>query len=135
MVIIRINANLCQEDFNKTAQSILIQAATTGVVVLPNYCELLNEVPADEEIKVIQQDPRVAELEAKVAAMQKSDCDTCGTKTCNARSASVVRINCPLWQHSTQKANKTAHNMPTKKKAIYQSFNSHDCEAFYRCPD
>lgn len=38
---------------------------------------------------------------------RESDCDSCGTKTCNARSASVVRINCPLWRHGPQKANKT----------------------------
>jgi hypothetical protein len=51
MVIIRIKANLDGPDVNKVIQSIHAQAAM-GVIVLPNYCELLNEVPADEEIVV-----------------------------------------------------------------------------------
>lgn len=46
----------------------LRRQAETGVVVLPPGIELLNEVPADEEIQIIQQDARVAELEAALEA-------------------------------------------------------------------
>lgn len=35
----------------------------------------------------------------RAATKQESDCDTCATKSCKSRSASVVRINCPLWRH------------------------------------
>ena len=81
MVIIKCNAALSGEDFVNIMQGIQNQAAT-GIVMLPCFCELLNEVPADEEIQIIRQDDRVAELEAELAramfyiSAQKS-CDTC----------------------------------------------------------
>lgn len=34
----------------------------------------------------------------RAATKQESDCDSCATKSCKARSASVARINCPLWR-------------------------------------
>lgn len=81
MVIIRIDANLRMPQVENVAKHIRAQAAT-GVIILPDCCELLNEVPADEEIKVIHQDARVAELEAELAAAveyitEKKDCCFC----------------------------------------------------------
>lgn len=81
MVIIRIDANLRLTQAENVAKHIRAQAAT-GVIILPDCCELLNEVPADEEIKVIHQDARVAELEKELAAAMEyittlKDCDAC----------------------------------------------------------
>jgi len=82
MVIIRVNRGLNAKEAQIVAEGIHGQAAT-GVIVLPHFCELLNEVPADEEIKVVmQQHERVAELEAELARAMyfisaRKDCETC----------------------------------------------------------
>jgi hypothetical protein len=52
MVIIRIRCFLKPDDVQKITDDIQAMAKT-GVIVLPPYCELLNEVPDDEEIKVV----------------------------------------------------------------------------------
>lgn len=104
MVIIRINTTIHPEDWVKIAEGIHEQALHDGVIVLPHFCELLNEVPADEEIKVIQQDVRAREVEKELPAarrLQESDCHTCASKTTclyNQRAHAAVRINCPLWR-------------------------------------
>lgn len=51
MVIIRCNA-LAHEQMLELLKNDIHAQAATGVIVLPNFCELLNEVPADEEICV-----------------------------------------------------------------------------------
>lgn len=54
MVIIRLNPLLRMRQVIDIEESIRKQAET-GIIILPEYAELLNEVPADEEIKVISQ--------------------------------------------------------------------------------
>lgn len=81
MVVIRINGNIHPEQAKIIVEGIHAQAHA-GVIVLPSICELLNEVPADEEIQVIHQDPRVAELEAELARAMfyisaQKECQTC----------------------------------------------------------
>jgi len=83
MVIIKVNARLKATQAQAVVEGIHAQAGN-GVIVLPNFCELLNEVPEDEEIKVIQQSKadQVAELEEKLAQAMayisaQKDCDTC----------------------------------------------------------
>lgn len=81
MVIIRSTLHLNSEAMAHLIMEIETQAKR-GVIVLPAWCELLNEVPADEEIKVIQQDTRVAELEKELATAMAyifaaKDCETC----------------------------------------------------------
>lgn len=67
MVIIRSMLHLPGYNMERLTEDINDQARR-GVIVLPSWCELLNEVPADEEIKVIQTDAaRVAELEKELA--------------------------------------------------------------------
>lgn len=70
MVIIRINARCSAENAQAIIEGIHAQAST-GVIVVPHFCELLNEVPADEEIQVIHQDTRVAELEKELEREKK----------------------------------------------------------------
>lgn len=85
MVIIRINAQLPPVQAQIVVEGIHTQAHT-GVIVLPNFCELLNEVPADETIKVVQ---------------HAGDCETCRERPgCqyNHGRRGIVRINCPLWR-------------------------------------
>jgi hypothetical protein len=55
MVVIRINAYLPDEQYARLVVGINQQAKYNGVITLPPYCELLNEVPPDEEIMVVQQ--------------------------------------------------------------------------------
>lgn len=62
MVIIRVNAHIRPEQARIVTEGIHNQART-GVIVLPSFCELLSEVPAGEEIQVLYEDGRVAELE------------------------------------------------------------------------
>ena len=70
MVIIRVNSRISTAQAQSIVQGIHLQAPS-GVIVLPAYCELLNEVPADEEIQVIHQDTRVAELEKELEQQKK----------------------------------------------------------------
>lgn len=103
MVIIRIKSNIPEGSAQIIAQGIHRQAHT-GVIVLPNCCELLNEVPEDQEILVTHQEATADELQAllaKVKQERRSDCETCGKyPTCyhNQGRHGVVRINCPLWR-------------------------------------
>ena len=81
MVIIKCTAHINARDAECLVAAIHEQAKT-GVIVLPHICELLSEVPADEEIQVIYQDARVAELEAELATAMAyiskvKDCETC----------------------------------------------------------
>ena len=90
MVIIKLNAVVNGEDFVTIMQGIQNQAKT-GVILLPSFCDLLNEVPADEEIQIIRQDERVAELEAELARAMfyisaLKDCSTCKNQTNAAES-------------------------------------------------
>lgn len=72
MVIIRVNAKIPGDDLEPIVREIRAQAET-GIIVLPNWCEVLG-VLADgfpvEEIQIIQQkdDDRVAALERELAA-------------------------------------------------------------------
>lgn len=80
-MIIRVNKSLKAEAAYSLHQ-VLKEQAKDGVIILPAFCELLNEVPADEEIKVIRQDARVAELEAELARAMfyisaQKECNTC----------------------------------------------------------
>ena len=70
MVIIRVNSRIPTAQAQSIVQGIHLQAPS-GVIVLPAYCELLNEVPADEEIQVLHQDTRVAELEEQLQQQKK----------------------------------------------------------------
>lgn len=51
MVIIKCNALLNDEQRRALEINIHDQAAD-GVIVLPSFCDLLNEVPKDEEIVI-----------------------------------------------------------------------------------
>lgn len=84
MVIIRINGRIHAEQAKIVLEGIHNQART-GVIVLPSFCELLNEVPADEEIKVLHQDARVAELE-KMLEEQRKVSYTLHRRLCSACS-------------------------------------------------
>ena len=75
MVIIRINGRISPQQAEVVTEAIHMQAAS-GVIVVPHFCELLNEVPAGEEIQIIHQDTRVAELEEQLAKAQKKAHDT-----------------------------------------------------------
>lgn len=102
MVIIRVNCNLSPEHARIVTEGILAQAPG-GKIVMPNFCEVVAEVPDGEEIQVYYRDARVAELEAELAKVKnrRSDCETCGkAPTCyhNAGRSGMVRINCPLWR-------------------------------------
>jgi len=68
MVIIRVNAHIPGDDLEPIVREIRAQAET-GIIVLPPWCELLSEVPQDEEIQILQQkaDDRVAALERELA--------------------------------------------------------------------
>lgn len=90
MVIIKVNKSLKAEAAYSLHQ-VLKEQAKDGVVILPVFCELLNEVPADEGIQIIRQDDRVAELEAELARAMfyisaLKDCSTCKNQTNAAES-------------------------------------------------
>ena len=53
MVIIKCLALMKREQFYNL-YAILVEMAKTGVILLPGYCELLNEVPHDEEIVIVK---------------------------------------------------------------------------------
>lgn len=105
MVIIRSMLHLPGYDMERLIDEINAQAQR-GVIVLPSWCELLNEVPADEEIKVIQPTDadRVAELERELAAAMAyitsiKDCDTCKHRIktnapCEMMDYDCYRCNC-----------------------------------------
>lgn len=99
MVIIRANGLHRREQIEALAADIRAQAET-GVIVVPSWCELLSEVPAGEEIQILQQDTRVAELEAELARAMfyisaQKECTTCAhnydVKKCNDN----LCHNCP----------------------------------------
>lgn len=84
MVIIRVNAHMNGPDMARTVKEIKAQAAKDGIIVLPHWCELLNEVPADDGVQIVQQtqDARVEELEQELARAMfyisaQKDCATC----------------------------------------------------------
>ena len=74
MVIIRVKNNIRHERAAAIYEAIHTQAPR-GVIILPYDCELLNEVPADEEIQVLHQDTRVAELEKELEREKKRASD------------------------------------------------------------
>lgn len=81
MVIIRINGSLRADRAKDVVEGIHNQARA-GVIVVPNFCEVLHRDPADEEIQVVYESTRVAELEAELAMAMKyitaeKDCSTC----------------------------------------------------------
>ena len=98
MVIIRINGNIHPERAKIIVEGIHNQAPT-GVIVVPNCCELLNEVPEDQEIKVIHQDARVAELEKELAAAMayitaQKDCPTCKHENMPGKPCEAMDYDC-----------------------------------------
>lgn len=82
MLIIRINGQITLEDYLRYCENIRAQAAA-GIIVLPPWCELLNEVPQDQEIQILQQkdDDRVAALEAQLA---RAMADLCRAHKCES---------------------------------------------------
>lgn len=81
MVIIKCNAYM-EETLRRRLEINIHDQAADGVIVLPPFCELLNEVPADEEIQIAHQDARVAELEEELARVmfyisEQKSCETC----------------------------------------------------------
>lgn len=74
MVIIRVNGRISPQQAEVVTEAIHMQAAP-GVIVVPHFCELLNEVPADEEIQVLHQDTRVADLEKELEHQKKKTRD------------------------------------------------------------
>ena len=57
MVIIKCMLMMKQEK-QKELHDAIAEMAKTGVILLPAYCELLNEVPPDTEIVVIKEKER-----------------------------------------------------------------------------
>lgn len=53
MVIIRCNSLMRRDNFFELHAD-LVNMARTGVILLPDCCELLNEVPADTEVVVVK---------------------------------------------------------------------------------
>lgn len=53
MIIIRCKAFIKNEQFDRLYRDLLMMAAN-GVILLPEPCELLNEVPPDEEIVIVK---------------------------------------------------------------------------------
>ena len=96
MVIIRVNGRIPAAQAQSIVQGIHLQAPS-GVIVLPAYCELLNEVPADEEIQVIHQDTRVAELEEQLTKAQKKARDTRERLCRHCRNAAAPASQSPCW--------------------------------------
>lgn len=92
MVIIRINGNVPPVQAELVEKSIFRQAST-GVIVLPHFCELLNEVPADENVKVVykQEADGEKEREAKEYARRIKE-KLCST--CKERYAPVSQSSC-----------------------------------------
>lgn len=94
MVVIRVNAGIRPESAKIIVEGIHAQAQT-GVIVLPQCCELLNELPADEEIQIIHQDARVAELERELAALKaKKAVSQKVCSYCKNRNAPVDQSSC-----------------------------------------
>ena len=82
MVIIRIDAPLPPAELARVTKEIKAQASQDGIIVLPCWCELLNEVPADDGVQIVTQGDRVAELEQELARAMfyisaQKDCNTC----------------------------------------------------------
>lgn len=92
MVIIKVNAYMEPDRLARITKVIYEQAAN-GVIVLPHYCELLNEVPADETIKVVcEQEPdSEKERDAKEFARRVKE-KMC--KTCKERHAPPAQSSC-----------------------------------------
>jgi len=57
VVIIKCMLMMKQEK-QKELHDAIAEMAKTGVILLPAYCELLNEVPPDTEIVVIKEKER-----------------------------------------------------------------------------
>lgn len=100
MVIIRINLKMDQRAMAGTVKEIHAQAKK-GVIVLPPWCELLNEVPAGEEIQIIQQKDgdRVAELEQQMATAladlsKTRSCDSCKHEPVDPYQCYTTGYNC-----------------------------------------
>ena len=54
MVIIKCNIHIKRDEF-LALHTGLTEMAKTGVILLPAYCELLNEVPPDTEVAVVKE--------------------------------------------------------------------------------
>ena len=57
MVIIKCTVMMRQAE-QKQLHAAIAEMAKTGVILLPAYCELLNEVPPDTEVVVIKEKER-----------------------------------------------------------------------------
>lgn len=95
MVIIRVNGRISPQQAEVVTEAIHMQAAS-GVIVVPHFCELLNEVPAGEEIQVLYQDTRVAELEKELEHQKKKTRDL-QERLCRNCSYRAGKCGCPLW--------------------------------------
>lgn len=101
MLVVKFKDNVhLHPEVMQRVQEMLVEQAKTGVVILPLFCELLNEVPEDTEIKVIQE--ATAELYWKPVGRNKwtltcSACDKPGTsetaKFCHECGARFTRYN------------------------------------------
>lgn len=85
MVIVKVNVLLHPKEMAKLSDTLQSQAQN-GALVLPPYCQLLDEVPDDTEIQVF------------AGHQLASDCDECGRHGCEYARSTVRRINCPLWR-------------------------------------
>ena len=54
MIVIRCNRNISAKDHVALWESFVTMAKTEGVVLLPPFCELLNEVPNDPDVVVVR---------------------------------------------------------------------------------
>lgn len=101
MLVFKIKEGLIvNQEVQRRVWESLVDQAKTGVVLVPQFCELLNEVPEDTEIKVIQE--ATAELYWKPVGRNKwtltcSACDKPGTsetaKFCHECGARFTRYN------------------------------------------
>ena len=54
MVIIRCNIDMTGDQFLKIHAG-LVEMAKMGVILLPQFCELLKEVPPDEGVMIVRE--------------------------------------------------------------------------------
>lgn len=118
MLVVRINPKSRRrpasvEQFRQN----MIREAKDGVVVLPEYAELLAAVPDDEEIKVVQQSPKapgiVVPREEWRAAMEYiqalHDCATCKHET-DGTACLASDVDCTACAERASCACANCHN-------------------------
>ena len=54
MIVIKCNTNVNAKSLVELWESFVTMAKTEGIILLPPFCELLNEVPNDPDVVVVK---------------------------------------------------------------------------------